>query len=378
MADPKATLTFKLDTPPNQRWSGALPIEVRDVEKLVLRARGVSDDTLEVPPGRYYVTALLPDGDQFTVDGVVVVNPGESKQLNIPLSGVAFPSTLQTTDTLADKLWEISRPVAQIFYRQSFAIVRGNWLAEKFPGTVSQVPLKREPTTRSNLDIPFSREAVWIEIERSKRYNYFSVPVDEGGSTTVKWSLDLDTDKLTLKLDFHDGELNSLLDFVEKSKANEARSISRTLVTRPDYYATKKQSPLRAALGAYVLIRANQLEGLDEWTSNLVASHSWLPDALAVRVEYLARSGRHLEALKLLLEIPKSGTPLFRSGIAYLAERAKTYASLGAEGKSSLQASTADTARLGKISEVFNDLAMALDMTLSTSALRHVPALKPE
>ena len=40
MADPKATLTFKLDTPPNQRWSGALPIEVRD-EKLVLKARGV-------------------------------------------------------------------------------------------------------------------------------------------------------------------------------------------------------------------------------------------------------------------------------------------------------------------------------------------------
>jgi hypothetical protein len=376
MADPKATLTFKLDTPPNQRWSGALPIEVRD-EKLILRARGVSDDTLEVPPGRYYVTALLPDGDQFTVDGVVVVKPGEN-QLDIAVSDIAFPSNLQATDTLTDKLWEITRPVAQIFYRQSFAILRGNWLAKKFPGTVSQVPLKREPTTRSNLDIPFSREAVWIEIERSKRYNYFSVPVDEGGSTTVKWSLDLDTDKLTLNLDFHDGELNSLLDFVEKSKANEARSISRTLVTRPDYYATKKQSPLRAALGAYVLIRANQLDGLDEWTSNLVASHSWLPDAFAIRVEYLARSGRHPEALKLLLDVPKSGAPLFRSGIAYLADRAKTYASLGAEGKSSLQASAADMARLGTISQVFNDLATALDMTLSTSALRQVPALKPE
>ena len=355
-----------------------MPIEVRD-EKLILRAREVSDDTLEVPPGRYYVTALLPDGDQFTVDGVVVVNPGENKQLNIAVSDITFPSTLQTTDTLADKLWEITRPVAQIFYRQSFAIVRGNWLAEKFPDTVSQVPLKREPTTRSNLDIPFSREAVWIEIERSKRYNYyFSVPVDEGGSTTVKWSLDLDTDKLTLDLDFHDGELNSLLDFVEKSKANEARSISRTLVTRPDYYATKKQSPLRAALGAYVLIRANQLDGLDEWTSNLVASHSWLPDAFAIRVEYLARSGRHPEALKLLLDVPKSGAPLFRSGIAYLADRAKTYASLAPEGKSSLQVSAADMARLEKISKVFNDLAMALDMTLSTSALRPVSALKPE
>jgi len=376
MADPKATLTFKLDTPPNQRWSGALPIEVRD-EKLILRARGVSDDSLEVPPGRYYVTALLPNGDQSTVDGVIV-EAGENKQLNIPLSDVVFPATLQTTDTLSDSLWEISRPVTQYFFRQSFAILRGNWLAEKFPGTVSQVPLKREPTTRSNLDIPFSREVVWIEIERSKRYNYFAVPVDEAGSTTAEWSLDLKTDKLTVNLDFHDGELNSLLDFVEKSKANEARSISRTLVTRPDYYATKKQSPLRATLGAYVLIRANQLDGLDEWTSNLVASHSWLPDALAVRVEYLARSGRHPEALKLLLEIPKSGTPLFRSGISYLADRAKTYASLGAEGKSGLQASAADMARLEKISQVFNDLATALDMSLSTSALRQVPALKPE
>ena len=376
MADPKATLTFKLDTPPNQRWSGALPIEVRD-EKLILRARGVSDDSLEVPPGRYYVTALLPNGDQSTVDGVIV-EAGENKQLNIPLSDVVFPATLQTTDTLSDSLWEISRPVTQYFFRQSFAILRGNWLAGKFPGTVSQVPLKREPTTRSNLDIPFSREVVWIEIERSKRYNYFAVPVDEAGSTTAEWSLDLKTDKLTVNLDFHDGELNSLLDFVEKSKANEARSISRTLVTRPDYYATKKQSPLRATLGAYVLIRANQLDGLDEWTSNLVASHAWLPDALAVRVEYLARSGRHPEALKLLLEIPKSGTPLFRSGISYLADRAKTYASLGAEGKSGLQASAADMARLEKISQVFNDLATALDMSLSTSALRQVPALKPE
>src|SRR6266545_516295 len=125
MADPKATLTFKLDTPPNQRWSGALPIEVRD-EKLVLKARGVSDDTLEVPPGRYYVTALLPNGDQSTVDDVVVVSPGESRQLNIAISGVAFPPTLETTDTLSDSLWEISRPVTQYFFRQSFAILRGN------------------------------------------------------------------------------------------------------------------------------------------------------------------------------------------------------------------------------------------------------------
>ena len=34
MTEPKATLRIKLNTPSNQRWSGALPIEVRDAAAL--------------------------------------------------------------------------------------------------------------------------------------------------------------------------------------------------------------------------------------------------------------------------------------------------------------------------------------------------------
>jgi hypothetical protein len=374
MADPKATLTFKLDTPPNQRWSGALPIEVRD-EKLVLKARGVSDDTLEVPPGRYFVTATLPNGEQSTVDAPVVLGAGETRQLEISVSDLSFPPKLETTNTLSDSLWEISRPVTQYFFRQSFAVIRGNWLAGKFPDAGLRAPTRREPTTRSNMDIPFSGEAVWIEIESSKKYNYFAVPIDEGGSTTVEWSLDIQSDKLKLKFDLHDGELNSFLDFIDNSNAAEARLISRNMVLRLDSSA-RKQSPLRAVLGAYVLIRANQLEGLDAWTSRLVESCPWLPDALAIRVEYLARNDRHPEALMSLLDIPNWGAPLFRSGIGYLADRAKTYAKLAPEGGARLQISAADQDRLERISHVFSDLATSLDMTSSTSALRHVPEIK--
>jgi hypothetical protein len=377
MADPKATITIKLNTPANQRWSGALPIEVRD-EKLVLKARGISDDVLEVPPGRYFVTALLPNGDQSTVNNAVVLTAGESKQLEISVADLTFPPTLESTNTLSDSLWEISRPVTQYFFRQSFAIIRGNWLAGKISGTESQALLKREPTTRSNMDIPFSGEAVWIEIESSKQYNYFAVPVDEGGSTTVEWTLDIKSDKLDLKLDFHDGELNSFLDFIENSKSIEARSISHTMVMRPDYNATKKQSPLRATLGAYVLVRANQLDGLDAWTGNLVDSSPWLPDTLAIRVEYLARNGRHREALKVLLDIPKWGAPMFRSGIGYIADRAKTYAKLAPQGGSGLELAQADVGTLNRMAQVFGELATSLDMTLSTTALRHVSELKSD
>jgi hypothetical protein len=375
MADPKATLTIKLETPSNQRWSGALPIEVRDSEKLVLKARGISDDKLEVPPGRYFVTALLPNGGQATVDEVVVLEAGDTKELEIPISDLSFPPTLESTSTFQDSLWEISRPVTQYFFRQLFAVLKGNWLAGKISGAESQTPLKREPTTRSNLDIPFSREAAWIEIESSRKYNYFAVPVDEAGSTTVEWALDIKSEKLNLKFDFHDGELNLFLDFIENDRALEARSISQILVMRPDYYASKKQSPLRATLGAYVLLRANLLEGLETWTSNLVSSFTWLPDALAIRVEYLARNGRHQEAVKLLLDFPKWGAPLFRSGIGYMADRAKTYARLVSKGGTDLQVEGADQHKLEQIAQVFGELADSLDMTHSTSALRQVPRI---
>jgi hypothetical protein len=267
--------------------------------------------------------------------------------------------------------------VTQYFFKQTCAVVRGNWLAEKISPGAAQAPLNREPTTRSNLDIPFSRDAAWIEIYSADQYHYFAVPVDEDSKTTVEWSLDRESGKLAVKLDFHDGELNSFMDFIVNDKAYEARSISQILVTRPDYYATKKQSPLRATLGAYVLLRATQLEGLDQWTSDLVSMHPWLPDTLAIRVEYLARNGKHPEALKVLLDIPKSGTPLFRSGIGYLADRAKTYATLAPQGRSDLHVNEIDQKLLLQIAQVFGELATSLDMTHSISALRHMPQLKP-
>jgi hypothetical protein len=287
-----------------------------------------------------------------------------------------FPPTLEKTSTLKESLWEISRPVTHYFYRQTFAVVRGNWLAGKISPSAAPTPLTREPTSRSNLEIPFSRDAAWIEIYSGDQYHYFAVPVDEGGKTTVEWSLDRESGKLAVKLDFHDGELNSFMDFIVNDKAYEARSISQILVTRPDYYATKKQSLLRATLGAYVLLRATQLEGLDQWTSDLASMHPWLPDTLAIRVEYLARNGRHPEALKLLLDIPKSGTPLFRSGIGYLADRAKTYARLAPQGRSDLHVEGPDQEKLQQIAQVFSELTTSLDMTQSTSALRRVPQLK--
>ena len=89
-----ASLTVKLETPLNHRWSGTFPVEVRDSTKLVLAAKGVSDDKLEVPAGRYLVTATLPNGQQATVDDIVDLQPGDDKQVQLSLADFDFPESL--------------------------------------------------------------------------------------------------------------------------------------------------------------------------------------------------------------------------------------------------------------------------------------------
>ena len=71
MIDKTASLTVHLSVPTNRRWSTSLPIEVRDAKKLVCVARGISDGKLAVPAGNYFVTAMLPDGQQVAAENIV-------------------------------------------------------------------------------------------------------------------------------------------------------------------------------------------------------------------------------------------------------------------------------------------------------------------
>ena len=134
----------------------------------------------------------------------------------------------------------------------------------------------------------------------------------------------------------------------------------------------KARSPLRAILGVYVLLRANELDDMDMWTGRLVTSCGWLPDALAVRVEFLARMAQHRAAFELLLDVANWGVPWFRSGVAYLEKRAKIYASVANRKASDLQASDREIKKISGIASVFSELAGALDMTHTTTVFRDI------
>jgi len=363
-----ASLTVKLNTPANLRWSGAFPVEVRDSSKLVLAARGVSDGKLDVPAGRYFVTAMLPNGQQASVNDVVV-NVGDDRQVQLSVADLDLPSTLPGSSTVEETDSDFVSPLALPSSDQRISILRGNWLANKIE--TNAPPPTREPTARARIGITYPTEQTWVEIAISKRCSYLAVPVDELRSTTLQWEMNPESGRLDLKYDFNDGEANSFFDFIRNDQTQEARSIGQSIIAQAEtFMANKKRSPLCAVLGAYVLLRANELEGMDLWTTNMISWCSWLPDALAVRVEFLAREGRHPEAFSLLLQAPKWGTPWFRSGVAYLEKRAKTYTNVASGKLSNFPMGDADIAKCRRIAEVFGQLASMLDMTQSTTVLR--------
>lgn len=367
---PMGALTVAIDSTGTGRWSGSLPVQVRDVQKLVLAGSGVSGHSISLPPGRYLVTAMLPDGRLATAEEIVELGPGDARKVDLALPSFELPRSLINTVTLGDRFKELARPVTDLFASTTASLVTGNWLLKY--GTGAGPVVEREPTSRSSLEV--TKAWSWIELERESECTYLAVPVEEGRSTVVQWSVDSDGGVADLKFDFGDGQLNSFFDFVLNDQSQGARAIGRSVIDRSDEYLDqKRRSPLLAVLGAYVLLRANMIEDMDVRTDNLMRWFPWLPDALAIRIEYLARQSQHGLASSLMLEAPARGIPWFRSGVGYLESRARMYASVAARNRESLALKEGQVSQLADVSRTFGELAAALDMSQSTTVLRGMP-----
>lgn len=372
MADKLANLIINLHAPTAQRWSGSFPVEVRDARRLVLAARGVSGQAIQVPAGEYFVTAVLPDGQQAAIESNVKVDPGETRTLEVSGMDIAFPPPLASTSTFGDSFGDFVRPLTQFFSNSRCSIIRDNWLLPLIEGPEKTPTLRREPTSKTRSQLQFNMQGTWLEHAGPQGVSFYAVPIDPGRSTYAQWHTG-NSDNLLLKFDFNDGSLNSLFDFVETDLASEARSISRSTCTQLESYMfDKSQSPLRAILSAYVLMRANELENMDMWTQNLLALHPVLPDALVLRMEYLARNNAHQSAARLLLRLPQVGMPCFRSGIGYTEKLAKLYANVANQRASDLNFDPTELIRVQLIARYFAIFTGLIDMSRSATVLHHM------
>ncbi|MGA7730916.1 MAG: hypothetical protein WCD37_06550, partial [Chloroflexia bacterium] len=89
------------------------------------------------------------------------------------------------------------------------------------------------------------------------------------------------------------------------------------------------KDPMAAILYVYALLKLGHLAQLDTWTNVLLQECRWSPDSFAVRGEWLARLGKHEEALRCFLHLPSLGIPALSDGLSIAIDRLRLYASAG-------------------------------------------------
>ncbi|MEA2863508.1 MAG: hypothetical protein QOF14_5782 [Hyphomicrobiales bacterium] len=369
-------ITVRLDKLSGRRWGGDVAVEVRDPKTFALRARGIVGEPLNVPAGKHWVSAILPNGEQLSADESVSIGVGEAREVLLNWTDADVPASMETGAWVdrTRRAADILAPAWQLFTRVFAAQIRGNWLAARM-GT-SPMP-ERDRVSNLTMDAAFGDLPVLLEVASGNELpTYFAVPIDgEKGRTTSEWQYDDATKQVKIRFDFHDDELNTFFDYVQVGFAQEARSISRRLISQAEEYAEDRKSPLRAVLAAYVLLRANETEGLQAWSRRLSDQYAWLPDGVALRIECLARDGKHREAAELMPELVARGAPWFRSGVAYVAARAKLYSTVRATPSSNFTLAPETHQLIARLAGEMDTLMASLDLNEMISVYRDLPRL---
>jgi hypothetical protein len=138
-------------------------------------------------------------------------------------------------------------------------------------------------------------------------------------------------------------EANALLDFVDSGALNDMQSVTAPMIERGVAAMLDAQfSLLRGTLGAYVMLRANNVEKLEPWLAEMGEKAPGLSDIRIMRAELLGRLGRHAEAVDEIKIALVSLCPWFRSGIAYLLDRLRLYLDIEDEDKATLPMTEVD------------------------------------
>ena len=357
--DKTGHITARLILPEAASSSSAVPVEVSD-HKSVVRARGLAGTALSLAPGRYLVTATTPDGQAWTAGEFVEIGEGESRIVNLvsdsdndwiarlepvsrespapaPANERQMRRASQTIRAAEPKTpfpplaGDDANPATWVA-----SVIRGRWLENWMLAADVAVPdrsvggFTREPVSAGSFEVsPVWDADTLVEIVTLGKATYFTVPFDdiEQKPTRVRIVPD-EVYGANVQFEFENRTIQDFLAYVTRGQSENARTVARSLAPEPASKANQDtKSPLASVIGAYVLLRANETEALDLWTKRLLDEFGGrMPDALPLRVEILARLGRHQEVIAIglgALDIPR--LPWFRSGVGYLSQRLEQY-----------------------------------------------------
>lgn len=320
----------------------AIPVEVRGLD-LETVARGVASERIDVEPGRYIALARLPNGDTLSAEVAVEqlqetrVELGSTSSSRASLSS---PELLWGTDSHRGEAGappvHVSVSPMAVAMHGLRAYVRGAGLASYVPTQVAIEPSIRsvddcvcvsyddhQPVDLVHIDVP-GRAPVNIVLPRASTANEV---LGRGVEIVLSPAIDGTVDATAhLRHQIAD----AMLQYSGNALLAEAQTVSDGQAMRAEELLRGKTAdPLAAAAGAYVLLRLGELSRLHDWTLNLYNWFPWLPDGAAIHGEYLAREGRHEEAVDCMLQLASRGLPMFSDGLAYAARRLQAYTATG-------------------------------------------------
>jgi hypothetical protein len=299
-----------------------LPVRVLRRDGALVR-RGLSFDPIEVPPGTYVVIATLPAG--ATLASEVTVTAGDLHDVPLPLD--PEDQTEYESHEVPRHIWghggeEVPADVAEELFarRAKLAVSSGNVLFGE---------LRREPPNileRSNEPLP---EGVLYFTPRE--HGVFLATLAQPGHSPVNAAFaaaDYEAHCLVvvtlrpeggfgLEVRLRNPAADALVAFMEHSRFGAAAEMTQAAALSAEALLFEKtRDPLAAAAGAYALLRLGELERLHDWTGNLYEWFPWLPDAVVIRAEHMARSGAGREAIEVLHGLWDRGLPIFTEGFS--------------------------------------------------------------
>jgi hypothetical protein len=366
-----------------------LPIEIRDGSSLLLRERVRTGESIDLPPGRYLITATLPDGRLAGAEEMLTITSGDSRQVSLVTPTKANRAILRAD--LRASFGAASDPTVRNFVSdiedaysgtppgmQRHLI--GSWLRRQLDPSEASEPagLEVEGPYRTDARVAVSDRgrSVNAVLVDGKQKVLAAIPIDHEKTTRVRFSPSSSSERLRIELDFGNAALNAFYQYVERGIADEARFLSRDVIAQAErLIVDKRYSPVSGIVSGYVLLRANEIEDMGMWGGTMLSQFNHIPDVCAIRMELLCRRGDHAQAIELLLECALRDTPWFRSGVAYIAERALLYASAtkNKRARSTLPQVLVDRAdEMEMIARVYSRLASSLDIESLSCVYRNL------
>jgi len=131
--------------------------------------------------------------------------------------------------------------------------------------------------------------------------------------------------KLAIDFFFSDPDTNTLFQYMAYGALPQAGELAAAIADHDAADTSTAPAKLAMVFAAYVLLRKNQLDGLDRLGERLYREWPRSPDVAAIRMEIFARQGRHEKAVRLCVDGAPLGLPVIASGIAYQQQRIRRY-----------------------------------------------------